>query len=223
MTRMKMKGEAASWVLRILRFTVVSFVACASFIFGAYAAAQQAPAASIVGRWRSLETTKGGIGQIWEFRADGSFDFSMGADVEIPWRIENNQLILPPDAGDGPEQKCVLKWFGDNKVRLEADGGVVELTRVGNRTDSGNPIIGEWTETRDMGGHNVEYRYLFYPSGQLLLLIPFKFVHGSYTISGSTLHLEQGGQTSKSKFKLADNLLTISAPKGGQKSHYARY
>ncbi len=147
----------------------------------------------------------------------------MGAVVDMPWRIENNQLVLPPDTTDDTEVKCTMKWLSDNKIRCEAQGSVIELTRVGERSDSGNPIVGEWTETRDLGNHNVEYRYLFYARGELLLLIPFKFEYGSYTISGSTLHLEQGGQTSKSKFKVADNRLTISAPKGGQESHYARY
>jgi hypothetical protein len=147
----------------------------------------------------------------------------MGAVVDMPWRIENEQLILPPDTTDGPEQKCTLKWLGDDKFRCGAEGGVIELARVNYPSAPGNPIVGEWIGNTEMGGRNFEARYLFYPSGKLLLLIPFKFQHGSYTISGSTLLLKQEGQTSESKFKLADNLLIISAQKGGQESRYARY
>ena len=210
-------------VFRSSLFAAVILVFCVNFVLGSCAAAQQPSSNSIVGRWRSLETTKGGIGQIWEFRSDGTFDFSMGADVKMPWRIENNQLILPPATTDGPEQKCTLKWQGDDKLRCEAEGGVIELVRVDYLSAPGNPIVGEWIGNTEMGGRNFEARYLFYPSGEALLLIPFGIQHGSYTISGSRLHLKQGGQTSESKFKLADNLLIISPQKGGQKFRYARY
>jgi hypothetical protein len=218
-----MKGEDASWVVRILLSTFVTLVVCVGFGSGSCASAQQPSSASIVGRWRSLETTKGGIGQIWKFGSDGTFDFSVGAVVNMPWRIENNELILPSATIDGPEQKYTLKWLGDNRLRWEAEGGVAELARVGDRSDPDNPIIGEWIENREMGGRNLEARYLFYARGEVLLLIPMAIEHGSYTISGSTLHLKQGAQTSESGFKLADNLLIISAPKGGQNSRYARY
>ncbi len=218
-----MKGEAARRVVRILLSTAVALVICVSFVFGPCASAQQPSSAGIVGRWRSLETTKGGIGQIWEFRSDGSVDASIGAVVNMPWRIDNNQLILPPDTTDGPEVKCTMKWLGDNKLRCEAEGSVIELARVGEGSDPGNPIVGEWTENREEGGHKFEYRYLFYAHGELLLLIPMAIQHGSYTISGSALHVEREGLTREFRFKLADNLLTLSAPKGGEESHYARY
>ena len=214
-----MKGEAASRVLRILLSSAITLLVCVSFVFESYASAQQSPSARIVGRWRSLERSKGGIGQIWEFRSDGTFDFSMGAVVDMPWRIENDQLILPSATIDGPEQKSTLKWFGDDKVRLETEWGATELVRVDYLSAPGNPIVGEWIGKSEMGG---EARYLFYPNRQLLLLIPMTTQHGSYTISGSKLHLK-GTKDTDFKFKLADNLLTLSAPKGGQESHYARY
>ncbi len=223
-TRMKvMNNTAASWVGRILLSAAVTLQICGNLIFASSASAQQPSSSSIVGRWRSLETTKGGIGQIWEFRPDGTFDFSMGAVVNMLWRIENNQLVLPPATTDGPEQKANLKWLGDNKVKLEGEGSVVEFVRIGDRSDPANPIVGEWIGSTEMGGRNLECRYLFYPRGELLLLIPFEIQHGSYTISRSTLHLERHGQKRESRFKLADNLLTISKPEDAQQSRYARY
>jgi len=203
--------------------TAITLVVCFSFVFAPYVSAQQPSSAGIVGRWRSLETTKGGIGQMWELRSDGTADCSIGAVVTMPWRIENNQLILPPATKDGPEQKYTLKWLGDNKVRWETEEGVAELERVGNRSDPGNPIIGEWIENREMGGRNVEARYLFYAHGEVLLLIPMSIQHGTYSISGSALHLERQGLTREFKFKLADKLLTVSASDGGQKLSLARY
>ncbi|MFL6350773.1 MAG: hypothetical protein ACJ74Z_02830 [Bryobacteraceae bacterium] len=48
----------------------------------------------VVGRWRSLETSKGGIGAIFELHVDGTVDFSSEAPFESPYRIDGNQLIL---------------------------------------------------------------------------------------------------------------------------------
>jgi hypothetical protein len=208
-----------------LRFAAsAGLLACVSFHFGCFASAQQSSSLGIVGRWFSLERSKGRIGQLCEFRSNGTVDYSIGAIVDMPWRIENNQLTLPPATTDGPEQKYTLKWLGDNKLRLETEGSVTELARVGNRSANGNPIIGEWIENREMGGHNVEARWLFYARGKVLLLIPFAIQHGSYTISGSALHLKIPGlMKPEFRFKVADNSLTLSDPEGGQESHYARY
>jgi hypothetical protein len=160
-----------------------------------------------------------------EFRSDGSVDFSPGAVVEMPWRIENNQLILPPETDGGAERKANLKWFGDNKLSLVGEA-VIELARVGDRANANNPILGEWIESREIAGRNLEAHYLFYPGGKLLFLMPFVTQHASYTISGSTLHIIMTGKKPESRFLLfesSDNLLTLSGPKGGDKDRYARY
>lgn len=207
-----------------LHFAVsMSLLVSVSFDFGCCASAQQSSPASIVGRWRSLETSKGGIGEVCEFRSDGTVDYSLGAVVEIPWRVESNQLVLPPATVGGAEQKYTLKWLGDNKLRLETEGGVTELSRVGNRSNTGNPIVGEWIESREMAGRNLEAHWLVYPGGKLLFVMPFAIQHGSYTISGSALHLKISGLAPEVTFNLADNRLALSAPKGGHESDYARY
>ena len=201
-------------------------LACANFDSGSCASAQQSSSTSIVGRWRSLETTKGGIGNVYEFRSDGTVDGSLGAVVEMPWRIENNQLILPPETNGGAERKTNLKWLGDNKLNLVSEAAVIELARVGDRANADNPILGEWIENRKIEGRNFEAHYLFYPDGKLLLIMPFVTEHGSYTISGSALHIIKTGPKPESRsylFELSDNLLTLSESGGGHKDRYARY
>ncbi len=141
----------------------------------------------------------------------------------MAWRIENNQLILPPAMKDGADQKFTLKWLGDDTVMWETGKGVAKLQRVGNRSERENPIIGEWIEHREMDGRNVEARYLFYPSGEVLLLIPMSIQHGTYSTSGSALRFESQGLTLEFKFKLTDSLLTVSESDKGQKFSLARY
>ena len=201
----------------------VALLACVPFDLPRAASAQQTSSATIVGRWRSLETSKGGIGTILEFRSDGTLDFSPGAVVPMPWRIENAQLILPSATTNGPEQKYTLKWLGRNTLRWESPQGSTELARVGDPPDPANPILGEWIENREMNGRPMVARYLFYPRGELLLLIPFATQRGSYAISGSTLHLQTPRRDSESRFTLAGDRLTLSDLQTGRESHYARY
>jgi hypothetical protein len=219
-------------VMRALSFAAsVTLLACISFDSGSCASAQQPSSASIVGRWRSLETSKGGIGAIIEFRSDGTVDFSPGAVVETSWRIENNQLILPSATTGGAEQKYTLKWLSDNQLNLGMETYIQELARVGARADVGNPdvgnpIVGEWIESREMAGHKLEVHWLFYLGGKLLFLMPFTTQHATYTISGTALHIVMPGPKTESKtdfFELSDNLLTLSKPDSGHKDRYARY
>ena len=104
------------------------------------------------------------------------------AVVEMSWRIEDNQLILPPATVGGAEQKYTLNWLGDNKLRLETEGTVTKLARVGDRSNAGNSIVGEWIESREMNGRNLEARWLVYPGGKLLFVTPFTFQRCTYAI-----------------------------------------
>ncbi len=130
------------------------------------------PPQELLGRWRSTQTSKGGIGFILHFRADGTFDFSPGAVVEMPYRIESDKIVFPPATTDGPEQRLKLQFTGQGRLRLLGDPGE-QLTRKGTAPNPKVPILGEWEGKRDMGGHQVEVHYIFYPNGKCLLLIPF--------------------------------------------------
>jgi hypothetical protein len=208
----------------VLRFAIsVILLVCASLDFGFYASAQQSSSASIVGRWRSLETSKGGLGAVYEFRPDGTVDFSPGAIVEMQWRVENNQLVVPPGTVGGDEQKYTLQWFSDSKLGLKTEAGVTELTRLGERSHADKPIVGEWIEHREMAGRNLEAHWLFYLNSKLLFIMPFAIQHGSYTMSGSALHLKMPGLRPESRFEVKDNLLIFSELQGSQKDRYVRY
>jgi hypothetical protein len=219
-----LKGKVYHTMKRVLRFaTSVILLVCASSDSGFYASAQQSSSASIVGRWRSLETSKGGIGAMFEFRSDGTVDFSPGAIVEMRWRIENNQLVLPPATVGGAEQKYSLQWLSNSKLGLKTEAGVTELTRVGDHSHADKPILGEWTEHREMDGLNLEAHWLFYLNSKLLFLMPFAIQHGSYTMSGSALHLKVPHLNPESRFEMKDNLLTLSELEGGHEDRYVRY
>jgi hypothetical protein len=175
----------------------------------------------LVGRWRSLETSKGGIGTMLEFHADGTVDFSPGAVVESRYRIDGHQLILPSDANGVPEQQTAIAFVGD-KLHLTAGGTTSQFTRKGAQADPSNPIIGEWNGTRDMGGRQVEMRWLFYPSGKSLILIPFRTDHGHFMIESTRIRFEWPTELLPSgNFELDGEVLKLPGRK--TVSRYARY
>ena len=62
------------------------------------AASGQQP--NLVGRWRSVETSKGGIGAVYQFYADGALDFSPGA-IRGPASYELGCWLMPDGASQG--------------------------------------------------------------------------------------------------------------------------
>jgi hypothetical protein len=174
----------------------------------------------IVGRWRSLETSKGGIGAMFEYRGDGTVGFSPGAIVETSYRIEAGQLVFPAATKDGPEQRQAIVWLGDDRLRLEG----MELARKGQRPDASNPIQGEWAGSREMDGRKLEIRHLFYPAGKSLLLIPFLTQQGSYSIMDGNIRIELPGRAAISgKYTVEGDVLTIPGPRGSGVSRFKRY
>src|SRR5437773_2536274 len=96
----------------------------------------------LLGRWRSLETSKGGIGAMFEFHKDSVVDYSPGAVVEMKYRIEGDQLVLPPATINGPEQRQSMEWSGNDKLRLKSGGDLwIEVTRQGPAPDVKIPIL----------------------------------------------------------------------------------
>ena len=194
----------------------------ACFGLGWCVSAQQPSSPSIVGRWRWLDTTKGGVGAMYEYHADGTVDFSPGAIVEARWRIENGLLVLPAER-TACEEKHIMKWLGENQLRLETITGSEEFTRVGDRSDAAHPLIGEWTQWREVAGQRREIHWLFYPGGKLLFMLPFETDRGSYVISGSTLHIDFHGRDTEFRVNLAGDQMTVTEVKSGRVSRYARY
>ena len=191
------------------------------FAVAPFCAAQNG--ASLVGRWRSIETSKGGIGAMYQFHADGTVDFSPGAVVEMPYRVEGDQLIFPPATTTGPEQKSAIAFVGDHQLRVTAGGGTEEYRRQGAVQDPANRLLGEWLTSRDMDGQRVSVRMFFYPTGKSLLLIAFLTQTGRYSVSNGRLVATFGGQPGlDGSFDVADGVLSINRS-GGRVTKLARY
>ena len=173
------------------------------------------PAANLIGRWRSVVTSKGGIGAVYQSSADGTLDFSPGAIVDMPYRVEGDQLILPPATTTGPEQNWTLTLSGDRVMRLSAPGQADEYQRQGARTDPRDPLLGEWLTSRDMNGVRIPERMFFYPGGKCLLVLLFKTEHGRYSVTNGRLLGEFGGRVGlDGPFDFTNGVLSLHRSNG---------
>jgi len=179
-------------------------------------------AAPLIGRWRSVETSKGGIGAIYQFNADGTLAFSPGAIVDMLYRVEGDQLILPPATTTGPEMKSTLAWPTNDVLRISTQGQSEDYKRQG-AADPRDRLLGEWLTWREMDGQKMPTQMFFYPGGNSLLVIRFTTQQGRYSVTNGRLVGEFGGRVGlDGTFDLADGVLSIHRS-GGRVTKLARY
>jgi hypothetical protein len=180
------------------------------------------PAAALIGRWRSVETSKGGIGAVYEFHANQTIEFSASAIVDMPYRVEGDQLILPLATTTRPEIASTLAWPSNDVLRMSVQGQTEEYRRQG-AADPRDRLLGEWLGSRESGGHQVAVQMFFYPGGKSLLVIRFTTRRGRYSITNGRLVAEFDGQAElDGTFEVNDGVLSIHRS-GGRVTKLARY
>jgi hypothetical protein len=167
--------------------------------------------ADLVGRWRSVETSKGGIGAMYDFFQDGTVRFSPGAIVPMQYRLEGNRLTTYPV--DGPSFQ--VSWTDDAHMRLAAGGGAEDYVRLGSTPDSANKLLGEWTGKRNMEGHVVAVHWIFRADSTALFMIRFTTTQGRYELRQGQLVATFGAQSGlNGPVTLANGTLAIERGPG---------
>ena len=147
-------------------------------------------AGQLAGRWRSVETSKGGIGAMYDFQANGAVSFSPGAIVPSPYRIEGDRLTI----GVQDPAQYTVAFNGESHLRLTIAGQSEEYTRLGNPVSHENLLLGEWTGNRDMDGQKVLVHWIFGADSSALLMIRFTTVSGNFTLQNGRLVATFGGR-----------------------------
>jgi hypothetical protein len=179
--------------------------------------------ADLLGRWRSVETSKGGIGAVYYFQADGTVEFSPGAIVDMPYRVEGDQVIFPPGTTNGPETKFKLTWSSGRTMSLTMQGHVDEYQRQGAAPDPRDPLLGEWLGSREMDGRQMPAEMFFYPAGNSLLLILFTTESGHYSVTNGKLVATFGARGGlDGTFDVSNGILSIYRS-GGRVTKLKRY
>jgi hypothetical protein len=174
---------------------------------------------TLVGRWRSVESSKGGIGAMYDFTADGTAHFSPGAIVPSQYYVEGDRLsFYPPDG-----VPFTLSWTDDDHMQMSANGVREDYTRHGNRRDPQNRLLGEWTGMRDMGGQKVLVHWTFNADSNAMLMIRFTTQTGTYSLQNGRLMMSIAGKTAlDGTVTYADGVLSINRS-GGRVTKLARY
>ena len=175
---------------------------------------------TVIGRWRSLEVSKGGIGGMFIFREDGTLEFSPGAVVETKYRVEGNRLITPGGTVNGPEQVMVIESLTENELhlqfppeelqammRLQSKGAKTPgapasapsmrpFMREGDVIDPKNLILGTWQSSSAWPSPTsdsapvIKSTWEYRADGLLLLTVPFRIEKGRYSIKDDLIRIE---------------------------------
>jgi len=133
---------------------------------------------AIVGRWRSVTTTKGGIGAVYEFGVNGRTKYSSAALLDMEYQVEGPYLKL---AG----QTIGMGWHPDGRLQLNYGKDQVEdYSRRGKAMDTARHLLGEWTGTRVMAGRALPAAYLFGEGNKALHVLLLKTLGGQWKAAG---------------------------------------
>ncbi len=128
----------------------------------------------IVGRWRSVTTTKGGIGAVYDFRANGSVAYSSAALVDLEYGLEGQVLTIGG-------QRVGIGWHADGRLQLNFGQDVIEdFSRKGEIVDAAQPLLGEWAGRRVMAGRKIPVSMQFRAGNRALMVLFLKTVLGRY-------------------------------------------
>jgi len=194
-----------------LRLTILSFL-------WAGGAMSQKEGGTLLGKWRSVVVSKGGIGAIVDFHADGTFDYSPGAVLGGRYRIEGKSLILALDDGE-PEDKQTIESLTAGALRL----GPLDFRRVGRAEDAANLLLGVWITVKAMPGMpgTPHGYYYFRRDGRQTFVIPFLTDHCTYAVSGDRIRLTNRQGTKEGPMRWDGAVLTL--PWGRNEATFQRF
>lgn len=164
-----------------------------------------------VGRWRSVTTTKGGIGAVYEFDGKGVTNYSSCAIGEIGYRQEGGQLSI--------EGKAVgMGFHPDGRLQLNYGQNVLEdYTRFGEMVEAANPLLGEWRGTRVMAGKRLPTLYQFQKNGRVQFVIKIRSYQGRCVMSGAGWRLALPSLPARSiRYEAGNDQLVIRVDGGDE-------
>jgi hypothetical protein len=147
----------------------------------------------LIGVWESPDTTKGGLGAIYEFREDGGLMAGMGALVNSTYDPKDpnlQQFMMQPDDKSPAD---------DDRPQKIMDGPVGSAS-----------YVGVWKFRHYTGG--LAYQQLT-ADGRIMLRVPFPMPWGRYEVKGKKLRIVQPGRPPVDVvYKVTENTLDLTAP-----------
>ena len=147
----------------------------------------------LIGVWESPNTTKGGLGAIYEFREDGGLIVGMGALV--------NMTYDPKD----PNLQQLMMQSGDKNLDDDSQPQKIMDGPVGSPS-----YVGVWKFRHYTGGFAFQQ---ITADGRIMLRVPFPIPWGRYEVRGNNLRIMQPGSLPVDvAYKVTDKTLDLTTP-----------
>lgn len=191
-------------------------VAVALLCLGAPANRSRAadPDPPLIGRWESVVRSTGGLGQVLEFRPDGSMTRWVAVLVELTYQVHGPLLLSfyrHPGSGATETQAAGVRFDGDVMIQRDPQtGGETRLTRTRRGGPQDMPIVGVWTTPHETG----QTAFLLYsPDGRVVFRLPIRAERGRWSWAADELTMDLGpSMTSTVRYALqGDRLVFIDS------------
>jgi hypothetical protein len=155
------------------------------------------PPSPPIGRWESVVRSTGGIGQVIEFRPDGTMTQWTAVLVELTYQVHGPLLLTlyrHPGSGATETQAAGIRFEGDVMIQKDPQaGGETRLTRKRAGGPQDAPIVGVWSTPHETG----QTAFLLYTSdGRVVFRLPIRADRGRWGASADQLTLASGPSSS---------------------------
>jgi len=161
----------------------------------------------------------GGIGQIIEFRADGSMTHWFAAMVELTYVIQGPRVTTsfrPPQGGPVEEATTEVRYEGDVLIQKGTQSDAeIRMTRKRAGGPGDPPIVGVWTYPHEAGGTAF---MMYTPDGRLIFRLPIRADRGRWSASGDQLTLG-ATTTARVTYRVRNGQLELTDARGKQMTY----
>lgn len=142
----------------------------------------------LLGKWRSVTTSKGGIGALLDFRPGGKFEYIPAAIVAGSYSVEEQRLTIKDSSGE--QMVMNIEDVSTEALRLGMPkAGSLDLKRVGQPEDPENLLLGVWVTKQTMDGLPSRGYYYFRGDGTETFTVPFRTDQCQYAITGERIRM----------------------------------
>jgi hypothetical protein len=142
----------------------------------------------LLGKWRSVTTSKGGIGALLDFRPGGRFDYIPAAIVPGQYSVEEQRLTITDSNGE--QTVMNIEAISTEALRLGMPkASSLDLKRVGRPEDPEHLLLGVWVTVHTMEGLPSRGYYYFRSDGTETFTVPFRTDQCLYAITGDRIRM----------------------------------
>ena len=173
--------------------------------------AQAVAPSPLVGRWDAETRSSGGLGIWFELADQGACQQTVGAMVDATWSLDGEGLTVTIPVPSGPPivQHGSVSFEGPLLTQA-FEGQPKRMLREGP-TPATPSIVGVWSYPHPAGGTAYEE---YTQDGRMLFRLPIKTTNCRWTVEADRLALTVGNESTKSRWRIAGETLTLEAETG---------